>query len=55
MKQIFITGIAGFIGFHAALAAKKRGDSVCGCDNFNTYYDPALKKARVQLLEEEGI
>lgn len=55
MKHIFITGIAGFIGFHLALALKKRGDRVFGCDNFNPYYDPELKKERAQLLALEGI
>jgi UDP-glucuronate 4-epimerase len=55
MKQIYITGIAGFIGFHLALALKKRGDAVFGCDNFNAYYDPTLKKERSQLLKSAGI
>jgi UDP-glucuronate 4-epimerase len=55
MKRIFITGIAGFIGFHLALALKKRGDAVFGCDNFNPYYDPKLKRARARLLSLQGI
>ena len=55
MKRLFITGIAGFIGFHLALALKKRGDDVVGCDNFNTYYDPALKRERARLLASAGI
>lgn len=55
MKRIFITGIAGFIGFHLALALKKRGDYVIGCDNFNAYYDPALKQERARLLADSGI
>src|SRR5579862_606802 len=54
-KHIFITGIAGFIGFHVALALKKRGDAVVGCDNFNPYYDPALKRERARILASEGI
>ena len=54
-KKIFITGIAGFIGFHLAKRLAKRGDVVCGCDNFNTYYDPALKRARTQELEACGV
>ncbi len=54
-KKIFVTGIAGFIGFHLARQLKKRGDLVIGCDNFNTYYDPNLKKARAAILQEEGI
>src|SRR5579863_5057914 len=55
MKRIFITGIAGFIGFHLALALKKRGDYVMGCDNFNPYYDPAFKTKRAELLHGAGI
>ncbi len=55
MKRIFITGIAGFIGFHLALALKKRGDAVFGCDNFNAYYDPALKKERAKILSDAAI
>lgn len=55
MSSIFITGIAGFIGFHLALFLKKRGDIVIGCDNFNSYYDPALKRERARVLREKGI
>lgn len=55
MKRIFITGIAGFIGFHLALALKKRGDAVFGCDNFNAYYDPELKMQRAEILASQGI
>ena len=55
MKRVFITGIAGFIGFHLAKALKQRGDYVIGCDHFNAYYDPLLKRKRAELLQEEGI
>ncbi|NGX39863.1 MAG: UDP-N-acetylglucosamine 4-epimerase [Chlamydiae bacterium] len=54
-KRIFITGIAGFIGFHLAKALIARGDQVFGCDNFNDYYSPALKKERARLLTQAGI
>ena len=54
-KRIFITGIAGFVGFHLARHLKRRGDAVCGLDNFNSYYDPLLKRERAALLKEEGI
>lgn len=53
--RIFITGIAGFIGYHLALALHKRGDVVIGCDNFNDYYDTELKKTRAKNLKESGI
>jgi UDP-glucuronate 4-epimerase len=55
LKRVFITGIAGFIGFHLARALKKRGDHVIGCDHFNTYYNPLLKRKRAELLSKEGI
>lgn len=50
--KIFITGIAGFIGFHLARYLKGRGDEVLGCDNFNDYYDPRLKRERAKILAE---
>jgi UDP-glucuronate 4-epimerase len=55
MKRIFISGIAGFIGFHLGLALKRRGDTVFGCDNFNTYYDPKLKRQRARMLAKQEI
>ena len=48
--RILITGVAGFIGFHVALAALRRGDSVVGIDNLNDYYDPSLKNDRLREL-----
>ena len=54
-KKIFITGIAGFIGFHLSQKLKKQGHDVVGCDNFNNYYDPKLKEARAKILCDLGI
>jgi UDP-glucuronate 4-epimerase len=48
---ILLTGAAGFIGFHVASALLDRGRIVHGIDNLNDYYDPALKTARLSLLE----
>ncbi|XP_077210038.1 UDP-glucuronate 4-epimerase 6-like [Tasmannia lanceolata] len=53
--SVLVTGAAGFVGSHAALALKKRGDGVLGLDNFNSYYDPSLKRARQILLKKRGI
>ena len=53
--KIFVTGIAGFIGFHLAKHLKARGDEVWGCDDFNPYYDPALKHERAAKLRLLGI
>lgn len=54
-KNIFITGCAGFIGFHLARFLAARGDHVIGYDNFNDYYDPALKRKREEILKKEGV
>ena len=48
--KIFVTGAAGFIGFHVATRLLERGDDVVGIDNVNDYYDPSLKEARLALL-----
>ncbi len=50
--KVFLTGAAGFIGFHTANALLDRGDEVVGFDNVNAYYDPTLKQARLRMLEE---
>lgn len=49
---ILVTGNAGFIGFHTAKALLERGDDVVGLDVVNDYYDPAIKEARLRILEE---
>ncbi|MDC7789601.1 NAD-dependent epimerase [Rhodoplanes sp. TEM] len=48
---ILVTGAAGFIGFHVAGRLLQQGRRVVGLDNFNSYYDPALKQARAEALE----
>ena len=47
---VLVTGAAGFIGMHVAERLLQRGERVVGVDNFNSYYDPALKEARVARL-----
>jgi UDP-glucuronate 4-epimerase len=49
--DILVTGAAGFIGHHVARALTGRGDSVIGLDDLNSYYDPALKQARLAEIE----
>ncbi|MCK2156221.1 NAD-dependent epimerase [Exiguobacterium sibiricum] len=49
-KTILITGIAGFIGFHAARRFIAEGYRVIGLDEVNDYYDPTLKEARLAEL-----
>ena len=48
---VIVTGAAGFIGLHVAERLLDRGETVIGVDNFNTYYDPALKAARAARLD----
>ena len=51
-KRVLITGVAGFIGFHLAARLLKRGVSVIGIDNLNSYYNPSLKESRLKILKE---
>lgn len=48
---VIVTGSAGFIGMNVAERLLARGERVVGVDNFNAYYDPALKEARAARLE----
>lgn len=50
MKNILVTGTAGFIGFHVAKRFLESGNAVVGIDNLNDYYDVNLKKERLALL-----
>jgi UDP-glucuronate 4-epimerase len=45
-----VTGAAGFIGQAVAHRLLDRGETVIGVDEFNAYYDPALKEARTATL-----
>ncbi len=51
MRNILITGSAGFIGFHISKLFLEEGFSVTGYDSFSKYYDVNLKKKRHSLLE----
>ena len=51
-KKIFITGSAGFIGFHCAKKFLDRGIKVHGFDSMNNYYDVKLKHARIKFLKK---
>lgn len=54
-KRIFITGAAGFIGFHFAKACLEAGFSVVAIDNFSPYYSVDLKKERAHVLHKMGL
>ena len=53
--SILITGAGGFIGFHISKKILNEGISVIGYDNLNDYYDPSLKKARIEELKKISI
>ncbi len=45
-----ITGGAGFVGSHVAQQLLERGETVAVIDNFNDYYDPAIKRRNIERL-----
>jgi UDP-glucuronate 4-epimerase len=48
--RVFVTGTAGFIGFHLARSLLEAGFEVHGFDGLTPYYDVALKRRRHALL-----
>lgn len=50
--KILITGAAGFIGFHLSKKLLDESHQVIGIDNLNNYYDPNLKKNRLDILKK---
>lgn len=54
IKNILVTGAAGFIGFHLSKKLLENGACVVGLDNMNDYYDPTLKQARLDQLTPDS-
>jgi UDP-glucuronate 4-epimerase len=46
-EKLVVTGAAGFIGSHVVDALLARGDTVVGIDNFDSFYDPDIKRANL--------
>jgi len=46
--KVLVTGAAGFIGSHLTERLIARGDEVVGLDNFDTFYDPHVKRANIE-------
>ena len=51
-NNILITGVAGFIGFNLAKKFLDNNYRIFGLDNLNDYYDPKLKKNRLNILKK---
>ena len=53
-QKTFVTGAAGFIGYHLCKRLLSAGQRVVGLDNLNDYYDANMKRARLALLKEHS-
>lgn len=53
-EPVLVTGAAGFIGFHVTERLLTGGRSVVGLDSVNSYYDPQLKEARLEILKQHS-
>ena len=51
VRTVLVTGAAGFIGAALSQRLLQQGDRVVGLDNLNDYYDPSLKRARLDQIE----
>lgn len=53
-RRAFITGTAGFIGFHLAELLLQEGWAVAGYDGMTDYYDVRLKERRHEILQQHS-
>jgi UDP-glucuronate 4-epimerase len=52
---VMVTGAAGFVGMHTALALKELGMTPIGYDNVNEYYSIELKESRIKEMQKHNI
>jgi UDP-glucuronate 4-epimerase len=55
MRTVFVTGSAGFIGFHLSRLLLQDGFRVVGFDAMTDYYDPSLKRRRHSMLHQNAL
>jgi UDP-glucuronate 4-epimerase len=53
LKNVLVTGGAGFIGSHLSERLLKEGNSVLCLDNFDNYYDPDIKMRNVERIKKQ--
>jgi len=51
MKRVLVTGGAGFIGSHLCQRLLQEGYEVVCLDNFDAYYDPAIKRRNLEEIK----
>jgi UDP-glucuronate 4-epimerase len=52
VKSVLVTGAAGFIGSHLVERLLLLGYRVVGLDNFDSFYEPAIKRRNIRSVEE---
>ncbi|WP_324718095.1 SDR family NAD(P)-dependent oxidoreductase [Carboxydochorda subterranea] len=53
-RRVLVTGGAGFIGSHLVDRLVERGDEVAVVDNFDPFYEPAVKRANIERHVASG-
>ncbi len=54
-RPFLVTGSAGFIGAALVQRLLQSGETVVGIDNLNSYYDPLLKRDRLNEIEKTAL
>lgn len=55
-RKVLVTGAAGFIGaFLVKRLLEETSDVIIGYDNYNNYYDPGIKHARLRMLAKADV